>query len=44
MPNADLLEFLNERAPSELHLCSEANMVAGKHVANKVRRYLRQFW
>ena len=44
MPNADLLEFLNERAPSELNLCSEANMVAGKHVANKVRRYLRQFW
>ena len=43
MPNADLLEFSNERAPSELHLCSEANMVDCSHEANKVRQYLRQF-
>ena len=43
MPNRVLLEFLNARAPSELHLCSEANMVACNHVANEVRQYLSQF-
>ena len=43
MQNADLLEFSNERAPSELHLCSEEKMVACNHVANEMRQYLRQF-
>ena len=43
MPDRVLLEFLNARAPSELHLCSEANMVACNHVANEVRQHLRQF-
>ena len=43
MPNRVLLEFLYARAPGELHLCSEANMVACNHVPKEVRQYLRQF-
>ena len=43
MPNRVLLEFLYARAPGELHLCSEANMVACNHVANEVHQYLSQF-